>query len=68
MEKPFSPACSMSGPAKYPVGRLKVLPALGHSSGWLFLRRAISSSIRARMAAGFPGRSENAASSTTVSG
>ena len=40
----------MSVPAKYPSGRLKVLPALGISSGWLARRLAESSSMRALMA------------------
>ena len=30
---PFSPAASMSAPAKWPSGRLKVEPALGKESG-----------------------------------
>ena len=58
----------MSVPAKWPSGRLKVLPALGHSKGWLALRFAISSRMAARMASGSPGVISNSAYSTTASG
>jgi len=47
---------------------LKVLPALGNSSGWLALRFSSSSFIRPRIAAGSPGVRQNSARSTTASG
>ena len=42
-------------PAKYPSGRLNVLPALGYSNGCFVTRFSFSSSIYARIFSGSPG-------------
>jgi len=45
----------MSGPAKYPAGRLNVLPADGSSSGCEALRFSISARIVCAIVSGSPG-------------
>ena len=52
---PFKPASSISFPAKYPSGRLKVLPALGYSNGCFSFLFLASSSICDRITSGSPG-------------
>ena len=59
--RPRSPQSSMSLPAKAPCGRLKVLPALGHSSGCLSRRRCKKSCICAVMASLSPAASRTRA-------
>lgn len=58
---PRNPASMISFPAKYPSGRLNVLPALGYSSGCFSARCVASSFIRARMACSSPAASFNTA-------
>ena len=61
---PFNPASSINLPAKYPSGRLNVLPALGNSSGCFEVRFSRSSLVSVLISYRFPSLREIVAPST----